>query len=220
MTSGARYHRVTTYPVISLSACRARPKSRIYSQNQKKWGKAVPGEWVGQPWSRRPQGDWAHRGLLPTLWGPRSQPGTPEPPCGFLPTASAPSATDCACPRPLEQAPWGGLLPLDLHSLRIASPSQHFWEGLLSPALARARGAGDTTCPSPQAGMGVCPVPPHPVPPQGPSAHQLLGHCLDGCGLSLGLGLGQSTSRPEGQGAGGQMDRCGGGPEPPTQHTP
>lgn len=34
MTSGARYHRVTTYPVISLSACLARPKSRIYGQNR------------------------------------------------------------------------------------------------------------------------------------------------------------------------------------------
>lgn len=31
MTSGARYQRVTTYPVISLSACRAKPKSRIWT---------------------------------------------------------------------------------------------------------------------------------------------------------------------------------------------
>lgn len=31
MTSGALYQRVTTYPVISESACLAKPKSKIYS---------------------------------------------------------------------------------------------------------------------------------------------------------------------------------------------
>lgn len=30
MISGARYHRVATYPVISSSVCRAKPKSRIW----------------------------------------------------------------------------------------------------------------------------------------------------------------------------------------------
>lgn len=43
MTSGARYHRVTTYPVISLSACLARPKSRICSQNQEEGVKGPRG---------------------------------------------------------------------------------------------------------------------------------------------------------------------------------
>lgn len=112
---------------------------------------------MGQPWARRPQGHWAHRGLLPSLWGPRSQPGTPKPPCGFLPTASAPSATDCACPRPLQQAPRGVVsCPWTSAPCEPPGPSQHFWEGLLSPALARAWGAGDTARPSPQAGMPPC----------------------------------------------------------------
>lgn len=34
MTSGARYQRVTTYPVISASALRAKPKSRIFNRSR------------------------------------------------------------------------------------------------------------------------------------------------------------------------------------------
>lgn len=111
---------------------------------------------MGQPWARRPRGHWAHRGLLPSLWGPRLQPGTPKPPCGFLPQPVHPAQPTVPAPDPYNRHPGGVSCPWTSAPCEPPGPSQHFWEGLLSPALARARGAGDAARPSPQAGMPPC----------------------------------------------------------------
>lgn len=127
MTSGARYHRVTTYPVISLSACLARPKSKICSQNQEEGPKGPRGEsgpacrqvrgyTCCHPHQVPPQSTSAHQLLghcpddCPVLlpgcgWQVGRWGGSPEPRPQHTPSAHSPrSPPDCRASGPVGRA--------------------------------------------------------------------------------------------------------------------
>lgn len=115
---------------------------------------------LGSGWASRgpedPKGT-GHTGASCQASGARGRSQVPlSLPAGSSPQPVHPAQPTVPAPDPYNRHPGGVSCPWTSAPCEPPGPSQHFWEGLLSPALARAQGAGDTARPSPQAGMPPC----------------------------------------------------------------